>query len=163
MKLHFDHALVTQLLAHAEAAKEHTPTFDQLYEPTFLKDGKETQSPSYDDIDLTKVPAGLMLVGDNGIYLMSNGKPALKDPERTGNLVAYAFEADPQKKPDDWWHVKRAAFGGDDGAEFLAAKAIRNALEATKGGRFWLDVSPTRISSPYLAPPRHKRALASKK
>lgn len=40
MKLHFDHALVTQLLAHAEAAKEHTPTFDQLYEPTFLKMGK---------------------------------------------------------------------------------------------------------------------------
>lgn len=159
MKLHFDHALVARLLAHAEAATEHSPTLEQLYDPAFLKAGVTTQDPAPSDIDGTKVPAGLMLVGDQGIYLMSNGCPALPDENGRANLVAYAIEADPEKHPDDWYEVKAAAFGGDDGAEFLGADAIRKALEATAGGRFWMNVSPSRISTPYLAPrPKPKRA-----
>ena len=154
MKLHFDHATVARLLAHAEAATEHSPTYEQLHDPAFLKPGVKKDWPSSEDIDLTKVPAGLMLVGDQGVYLMSNGCPALASDDGKPNLIAMAAETDPVARPDDWYDVKEAAFGGDDGAEFLSADAMRKALEATSGGRFWLNVTPSRISSPYLAPPR---------
>ena len=145
MKLHFDHALVARLLAHATAAKEHMPTFAQSCDPAFVKDGK---------VEHTRIPAGLMLVGDDGLYLMSNGMPALGDPRGRANLVAYAREADPETSPEDSYDIKRAAFGDDDGVEFLSADGIRNALEATAGGALWLDVTPSRISAPCLAPPR---------
>ena len=145
MKLHFDHAPVARLLAHATAAKEHLPTFEQSCDPAFLSDGK---------VDHARIPAGLMLVGDDGLYLMSNGMPALSDPQGRANLVAYAREADPKTSPEESYDIKRAAFGDDDGVEFLAADVIRNALEATAGGALWLDVTPSRISAPCLAPPR---------
>lgn len=161
MKLHFDHALVTRLLAHAEAAIEHTPTYDQLYDPTCLRPGVQTRHPTYEDIDRTKIPAGLMLVGDQGVYLMSNGHPGLPGENGVANLVAYAEEADPKTSSDDWYDVKRTAFGGDDGAEFLSADSIRKALEATARGRFWIDVSPTEIRCPYLAPPKKARPVSS--
>ncbi|AXY24047.1 hypothetical protein CD178_03303 (plasmid) [Komagataeibacter saccharivorans] len=158
MKLHFDHALVARLLAHAQAASEHSPTYDQLDDPAFFKAGVSSRHPTGADVDRTKIPAGLMLVGDNGIYLMSNGYPILGDPDGHGSLVAYASEADPRTRPDDWYDVKRASFGGDDGAEFLSADTIRKALEATVGSRLWIDVTPARISCPYLASPQKNRS-----
>jgi len=45
-----------------------------------------------------KVP-GLWLVGDHGVYIMSNGNP-------------------------DWYDYKRRHFGGDDGIEFIAAEQL---------------------------------------
>lgn len=101
-----------------------------------------------------------MLVGDQGIYLMSNGYPSPGDNGEV-NLVAYAREADPQASPEDWYDVKRASFGGDDGAEFLSAGTIRKAPEATARGRFWIDVSPTQIRCPFLAPAKKPRASPS--
>nr|WP_275405117.1 DUF3085 domain-containing protein [Novacetimonas pomaceti] len=86
--------------------------------------------------------------------LLSNGYPGFSDAEGQANLVAYAVEADPRTRPDDWYDVKRASFGGDDGAEFLSADTIRKALEATVGSRLWIDVTPARISCPYLASPQ---------
>ncbi|MBE7731269.1 DUF3085 domain-containing protein [Komagataeibacter sp. FXV3] len=154
MKLHFDRALVARLLAHAQAASEHSPTYDQLVDPAFLKAGVSSRHPIGADVDRTRIPAGLMLVGDHGVYLMSNGYPDFSDAEGQGNLVAYAVEADPRTCPDDWYDVKRASFGGDDGAEFLSANTIRKALEATAGSRLWIDVTPAQISCPYLASPK---------
>lgn len=57
---------------------------------------------------------GLWLVGDYGVYLMSNGKL----PDGARPLVVYAEECDPTTN-DDWFHIKRATFGSDDSAEFL--------------------------------------------
>ena len=158
MKLHFDHALVARLLAHAQAASEHSPTYDQLVDPAFLKAGVSSRHPTGADVDRAKIPAGLMLVGDHGVYLMSNGYPGFSDAEGQANLVAYAVEADPRTCPDDWYDVKRASFGGDDGAEFLSADTIRKALEATVGSRLWIDVTPAQISCPYLASPQKNRS-----
>jgi hypothetical protein len=148
MKLHFDRVLVARLLAHAEAAETHSPTLDQLFTPAFQKEPVIGRMPTNDDIDVTRIPAGLMLVGDQGVYLMSNGKPCLPDPDGAPNLVAYAKEADPRGASDDWYDVKLASFGGDDGAEFLSADVIRQALEATGDGPVWIDVSPTGIRVP---------------
>ncbi|MGX7743947.1 DUF3085 domain-containing protein [Rhodopseudomonas parapalustris] len=62
---------------------------------------------------------GAWLVGDEGVYLMSNGELA----EGQRPLVVYAEECDPKTNPD-YWHYKRRHFGGDDGIEFLDAEML---------------------------------------
>ncbi|MBY0561507.1 MAG: DUF3085 domain-containing protein [Hyphomicrobium sp.] len=69
---------------------------------------------------------GLWLVGDTGVYLMSNGDPMLPDPKQPKrSLVAYAHECNPETMAfDDWWDAKRASFGGDDGVEFVPLASV---------------------------------------
>ncbi|MFC5384677.1 DUF3085 domain-containing protein [Aquamicrobium segne] len=59
---------------------------------------------------------GLWLVGDEGVYLMSNGK--LAAGERP--LLVYSDECHPLGNPD-WYDYKRRHFGGDDSVEFIDA------------------------------------------
>jgi hypothetical protein len=63
--------------------------------------------------------AGLWLVGDQGVYIMSNGKLA----DGTRALVIYAEQRHP-KGDFDWWDYKRRHFGADDGIEFLEAERL---------------------------------------
>ena len=60
---------------------------------------------------------GLWLVGDNGVYIMSNGK--LDEGDRP--LVVYSEECHPVGNPD-WFDYKRRHFGGDDSIEFIEAE-----------------------------------------
>ena len=99
MRLHFDLALVRKLLDHSKAATERSPSLDQLYEGRFRRDGKDVgldnlgsdNFPTADDVDPARIPPGLWLVGDQGVHLMSNGKPALLvDPADTRHVVAHA-------------------------------------------------------------------------
>lgn len=62
---------------------------------------------------------GLWLVGDQGVYIMSNGK--LTDGDRP--LVVYSDECHPVGNPD-WFHYKHRHFGGDDGIEFIDAERL---------------------------------------
>ncbi len=62
---------------------------------------------------------GLWLVGDQGVYIMSNGK--LADGDRP--LVIYSDECHPVGNPD-WFHYKHRHFGGDDGIEFIDAEKL---------------------------------------
>lgn len=71
---------------------------------------------------------GLWLVGDHGVYLMSNGKL----PDGSRPLVVYAEECDPTTN-DDWFHVKRATFGGDDGVEFFDGVHLEAMMTASPG------------------------------
>lgn len=66
---------------------------------------------------------GLWLVGDEGVYLLSNGNLA-KDQRP---LVLYAEECDPSTNPD-YWHYKRQHFGGDDGVDFLDAVELERLM-----------------------------------
>jgi len=59
---------------------------------------------------------GLWLVGDQGVYIMSNGR--LPDGGRP--LVVYSEECHPVGNPD-WFDYKHRHFGGDDGIEFIDA------------------------------------------
>ncbi|OYU57678.1 MAG: hypothetical protein CFE30_34925 [Bradyrhizobium sp. PARBB1] len=68
---------------------------------------------------------GVWLVGDEGVYIMSNGK--LADGQRS--FVIYAEECDPKTTPD-YWHYKRQYFGGDDGIDFLDAELLVRSIEA---------------------------------
>lgn len=71
---------------------------------------------------------GLWLVGDEGVYVMSSGKPA----EGQRPLVIYAEECDPKTNPD-YWHYKRQYFGSDDGVEFLDAVELEQLIAAAPG------------------------------
>ena len=151
MRLHFDAALVRRLLDHSKAAPARSPTMDQLFEGRFRKDGQDVDIdtlpigawPTAADVDPSKLPAGLWLVGDQGIYLMSNGSPGLLvDPSKTANVVAFAAEADPAKQPDTWWGAKRAAFGGDDGVTFLDLAFVEALLRAGRDGVVCIELTP---------------------
>jgi len=62
---------------------------------------------------------GLWLVGDDGVYILSNGKLA----EGARPLVVYSEECHPVGNPD-WFDYKRRHFGGDDGIEFIEAGQV---------------------------------------
>lgn len=190
MRIHFDLTLVQKLFDHSKAATARGATYDQLYEGKFRKDGKdfkpkkgdEKAYPESEDIDETKITAGLWLVGDQGIYLMSNGKPGMlvepkatpadtdetkiergpllvvgqqviqvsedmktiiEEPKLAKNIVAYADEANPEGDFDTWWDAKRAAFGGDDGVEYLEVAFVNALLALGVDGRVCIDISPT--------------------
>lgn len=68
---------------------------------------------------------GLWLVGDEGVYLLSNGKLA----EGQKALVCYAEECSPSTNPD-FWRYKRRYFGGDDGIEFIDADEVTRLIDA---------------------------------
>ncbi len=131
MKLTFDAKLVQQLLDDSKNAKEWRLAYGEY------SDKKEAQP-------------GLWLVGDQGVYLMSNSKDGVHKPtssaENPEHLVAYAHQCDPNGG-NDWYSNKRSAFGGDDGVEFLEAGFIEAALANAKNGKMSLNVTPSRIST----------------
>ena len=69
-------------------------------------------------IDIDPKPA-LILVGDRGVYLMSNGRPCQR--VEFGKDKAFVVHAKGHSPDIDatWWEAKRASFGGDDGADTL--------------------------------------------
>lgn len=69
----------------------------------------------------------LLLVHDQGVYLMSPGIPHLEKSEEQpeSSWVAYAEGCNPDKQEfDDWWHTSRGLVGGDDFAEELPMEAF---------------------------------------
>jgi hypothetical protein len=109
VKLHFDGKAVAELIAHAKAAPEHRPLYG----------------------DQATAKPGLWLVGDDGVYLMSNGLPPLPGNGAKPNRVVKARECDPEKVDfEDWWSMKADTFGEDDGCEFLPLDHIEEAFAA---------------------------------
>lgn len=62
---------------------------------------------------------GLWLVGDEGVYILFNGKLA----EGQKALVIYAEQCHP-KGDIDWWDYKRRHFGADDGIALIKAERL---------------------------------------
>jgi hypothetical protein len=61
---------------------------------------------------------GLWLVGDNGVYIISNGVA-----DGTRPVVVYSEECHPTGNPG-WFDYKRRHFGGDDDIEFIDAEQL---------------------------------------
>ena len=131
MKLTFDAKLVQQLLDDSKNAKEWRLAYGEEFS------------------DKSEARPGLWIVGDQGVYLMSNSRTGIFKPSKAGeepsHLVAYAHQCDPTGDFDTWWENKRAAFGGDDGVEFLSAEFIEAALAKAKNGKMAMYVTPTKI------------------
>lgn len=128
----FEVSKVKELLEDSINASERRPTYSQLFSGEYDKDGLAPvgadEWPDSDRIDSTKIPAGLMLVGDCGVYLMSNNQHCKKVEGSDSLPVAYAKGTDPSLN-DDYDVVKRRLFGGDDGVEFIDAEWIKETID----------------------------------
>ena len=118
--LRFDKATVWRLVDHAQNSASHLKSLRQR-----------------------KPQPAIWLVADAGIYLMSNGKPALlhtgflaKGEEEVADkagelrLVANADGCGPFDDIDDWMPLQEAMSGGDDFVETLSLRDVRLALDA---------------------------------
>lgn len=148
MILHFDREHVKRLVEHVKSAKELRPIFGQAFDPKYRRDGREPsldEEITLDDIDPAKLKPALLLVGDQGVYFMSNAKLDLPKGQR--HDVAYAVEANPNEVPfDDWWDAKNRSFGGDDGVEVIELETIEQWLARGKGEYVQLDLEPDRFA-----------------
>jgi hypothetical protein len=121
MKLRFNRADVQKLIDHSKGAKEHRHLYEDMPE-----------------IAVQLKPGELILVGDQGVYLMSGAKDSFPHPDakegETKQFVVYAKEVNPETLPfDEWWANKRLSFGGDDGIEVIPGDFIEGMLkEGTK-------------------------------
>jgi hypothetical protein len=169
----FNSAHVRHLLALSRAATDRMPTFAQQADPDFWRDDMTADrrklliseleedgfpmSVKADDVDRAKLPAGLMLVGDEGVYLMSQASidvvkaAAINDASFADTVdnkekahVAYAREANPDTMGrGPCYDAKRAIFGGDDGVEFLEAEGLEIPL---RGETLMIDITPNAIT-----------------
>lgn len=117
------------IVAHARSSATLRPTFAELYDPTLRLDGKEPgddASPTQADVDPARIPRGLWLVMDQGVYLMSPGEPMLAKPDGKGSVVSYAQECNPAD--EGWWDAKRQIVGGDDGVDKLDLEFFEDAI-----------------------------------
>nr|WP_249110569.1 DUF3085 domain-containing protein [Neokomagataea anthophila] len=140
----FDNAALLKLLQHSFEAQTRNPNFVQLGDKSLRKPG-QTQKDygSLDDVDLTKVPPGLWLVGDEGVYVMSNGLPALKnDDSGTGSVCVYAKEADPTRNAEEARIVKEMTFGSDDGCDFMEGEGLLRLLLAAPDRPLRVSLTP---------------------
>lgn len=133
--LTFDLAQVKPLAEHAAAAAEHSPTFGQHFDRKFWKEGvgklsdEEIFARQGEHLDLSKIPAGLLLVKDHGIYLMSNGHPGLMRGDGEGHQVCYAAGHNPDIN-EDWYDSASHAVGGSDFQEFIDLEWVKLTEEA---------------------------------
>lgn len=132
---------VAVLLEHSRRCAKHQPSFDQLYDPKYRFDGKvptDQDSPTSDDVDLLRIPWGLSLVADDGVYLISSGLPRdiitpdTRNPENGRSRVAYAKGINPELEVfDTWWDRKRYVCGVDDQVVPIDGEALVTALSAS--------------------------------
>jgi hypothetical protein len=116
--LKFDKVTVWRLVDHARNSRAHKRTWGQR-----------------------RAKPALWLVGDSGIYLMSNGSPPLLrngkiakaiDTVRLPVLAAFADGCDLIDEVEDWWPIHNAIAGGDDFVVAISLESIRQALEASE-------------------------------
>ena len=162
MRLSFDADHCRRLLDLSRAGTRRVPTLEQVLDPSLWSDNlpedrielleKEIAehgiaiSARAEDLDQTLIGPGLILVGDEGVYLMSNVPSDIVLAAGVPH-VAYAAEVNPKVLPfDDWWDTKRESFGPDDGAVFLSEEMLTGALSRVPpGGSLLLEVSPEQI------------------
>lgn len=102
----FESAAVSELVSHAAAATEHQRPY-----------GEEKGFPS------------LLLVHDDGVYLMSSGVPGLSDPDREGRAKVVHAKGTNPTTDEDHYETARALVGGDDFVEHLPLEAFDDALK----------------------------------
>lgn len=85
---------------------------------------------------------GLWLVGDQGVYIIANGKL----PKGDKPFVVYSEQCHP-RGDIDWWDYKRRHFGADDGIEFIEAERLLPLFDrAKRATHLNITLSETEIS-----------------
>jgi len=117
---------VKKLVDELKAAQAYSATTEDLFNPAMYPDGVPRDEhgrskqeagelfwPSSNRIDQSKVKPVLMLVGDHGLYLITNAK-AEGSPASRGTVI-YAAGCNP-KLDDDFYENKCELFGDNDGS-----------------------------------------------
>jgi hypothetical protein len=116
--LKFDPALVRRLVDHVRTSERFLPYYGG-----------------------TRAEPALWLVGDGGVYLMSNGLPAMdvngnlipENAKDVRRLTAYAVGCNPDCDVfDDWWAVHNAIAGGDDFVQMLSVEDFERVLPSCR-------------------------------
>lgn len=154
----FNVGQVRRLYEHSKASELHSPGYDHLFEGAYYPGGKPLNDngkpikkgdwPDSSKIDQKLVPACLFLVGDQGLYLMSNGTPGLLVEEgKSHHVVAYAKESDPTAGGEfgDWYDAKVRIFGGDDGACSLPLSMFDEVLNLPDNAVFKVKITSRNI------------------
>jgi hypothetical protein len=142
MILNFDLDGVRRLWEHAQSCQTHWPAENQVTVADYLRPGEilpECGIAGADQIDQGKVPAGLVLVHDEGVYLMSNGLPELPQ----GQNVVYAAGLGPRDDDSPFCSI----VGGDDFGECLPAEMCELLAQGGKY-RLWVTSSSFEVVSP---------------
>lgn len=155
-RLLFDGAGVAALIAETLNHPTHYMTMDQRLQAWATRTGKSPEigrmrSEDFDDAtaptpgEERDAAAGLWLVKDQGIYLLSNAVGRQAPPVYA---VGYGPDA-------DWDHVREAA-GGDDFVEYLPIDmpSLR-AIDATQ--ELVIDLTPTQMRWEVRARPKSSR------
>lgn len=150
MRLSFDADHLRSLLEFSRAGTQRVPTFEQVLDPALWSDDLPDArialleaeiaehgialSARSEDLDPSLIGPGLILVGDEGVYLMAN-VPIETVVSAGVPHVAYAAEVNPRMLPfDTWWEAKRTSFGPDDGTIFLPDEMIAGPLSRIPSG-----------------------------
>ena len=162
MRLSFDADHLRRLLELSRATERRVPAIEQVLDPALWSDDLPDArialleeeiaehgialSARSEDVDPALIGPGLILVGDEGVYLMAN---VANETVLAAGVphVAYAAEVNPRTLPSDvWWEAKRASFGADDGTVFLSEEMLAGTLSRIPpGGSLLLEVNPERV------------------
>lgn len=124
---------IRKLYEHSKASLSRAPGFPM-------------QLPDADNVDHNLVPAGLLLVGDTGVYLMSNGEPGLFADITSGlHHVVYAGGCDPRILNEYWEENKRAVFGCDDNSIYLSLDMFDKAMQLPDDTSFNIKVTHSHV------------------
>lgn len=123
MKLYFDPKKLAEIINATESGNGHIEPYT----------GPGWGTPE-------KNTPGLMLVGDRGVYILGN--EAKRRSADDAGLVAYAKGCDP-RIDNNWWSLKQATFGGDDGAEFIELNEAKRLL--LTGDQPFVEITPEHV------------------
>jgi len=123
---------VKKIYQHSIENPVFDPTFSQMFEGRYRKDGKDipvgaSHWPKVEEVDKSKLPAQVALVKDGGAYIMAATEKTLPG-EKTANFVVYCEGCNPDVD-EDYWTTQQRAFGGDDFAEGLPLEWLEIAIE----------------------------------
>lgn len=135
-KIYFQLSEVLPLIEHSEQAPAQRVSMTHLFDKKYWKEGTPKPSDGFvkeGDVDVSKIEQNVLLVKDDGIYLMSNGNPGLL-LEEGRHKVTYAKNCNP-KTDADCWETARALVGGDDFGEALPIAMFRQAINDRPGAK----------------------------
>ena len=150
MILTFDAQAVRNLVEISRSSSNRRATIGQSCMKEYLRDDLDPKSLNdmldgtiEGDYDPAKIPEGVWLIGNCGVYVMSNAP--MEEVEAAGfNPVVYAREANPETMaPVLVDRAKENSFGGDDGVEFIDSEILERALV---GDFLCIDMTPEEMS-----------------
>lgn len=141
---------VIRLVQHGQTYRQCSPSLGHMFGGAYRKDGQDLRMdgsrwPEMDDVDPTKVAPYVVLVKDQGVYLMSastvllceDGKPLLAGDGRArrGEVVrpfmVYAEGMNPEIDPE-FAEASDTVFGADDLVEPLPLKWLVMGVERSR-------------------------------